>query len=319
MAQAFDPERGQLKGDAHAVAEEVPRTRWGRGSFDVSENGVLIYYQGGDWRKWRRMTWLDRAGKELSVSEEGGYVAMRFSPDGAKLSFDADGPNGGIWVDDLARGVRMRLTTGLEYGTQVWSPDGSRILFGIFRGKRQLGIYQKNSNGTGGEELLLAAETSDPAVWPTDWSRDGRFILFVSGSLINPRQDLWVLPLIGDRKPRLFVQNAFDGQFSPDGRWVAYTSIESGTEEVYVVPFDATKVLNTDPGSAASPGGKWQISTSGGAIARWRGDGKEIFYGSIAEGMGQMMAAEVDGSGHSFKARKAQPLFRAAKATKYPV
>jgi hypothetical protein len=125
--------------------------------------------------------------------------------------------------------------------------------------------------------------------------------------------DVWVLPLAGDRKPRLFVQAAmaaYDGQFSPNANWVAYTSKESGSEEVYVVPFDASRVLNTGSGSAAaSGGGKWQISASGGRCPRWRGDGKEIFYLSSDN---QMMAAEIDERGNSIKVRPAQALFRAA-------
>jgi hypothetical protein len=120
-------------------------------------------------------------------------------------------------------------------------------------------------------------------------------------------QEVWVLPLAGDRKPRLFVQNAFNGQFSPDGRWVAYVSGETGKDEVYVVPFDATKILNSAPGTGTSPGGKWLISSGGGLSARWRRDGKEIFY--YGPGF-QMMAAEVDGTGNNFEVRKEQVLFR---------
>ena len=118
------------------------------------------------------------------------------------------------------------------------------------------------------------------------------------------------MPLAGDRKPRLFVQNAFNGQFSPDGRWVAYTSMEPGNlQQICVVPFDATKVLNTAPGAVTSLTSKYQISASGGAIARWRGDGKEIFY----FGQGVMLAAELKGKGNGFEAQKEQALF------KYPV
>jgi hypothetical protein len=165
-----------------------------------------------------------------------------------------------------------------------------------------------NSNGAGGKKLLLPAETSNQHVWPTSWSPDGRFILYGRGNINNPKQDLWVLPLIGDRKPSLFVQNASDGQFSPDGRWVAYTSGETNKDEVYVVPFDATEILNSEPSSVSSPGGKSLISSGGGCCARWRGDGKEIFY----RGSGNhLWAAEVEGRGDRFEARKAQALFRA--------
>jgi len=308
MAQAFDPERGQIQGDAHPVAARILDDSQNHYSFfDVSENGVLIY-QAGDSLKERRITWFDRAGKELSAGEKGSYDSLRLSPDGAKLAFKAGDPTTDIWVDELARGVHMPLTNdpGIDYTSPTWSPDGRRILFGAC-GKSRLGIYQMNSNGAGGQELLLPAETSDPGIWPTSWSPDARFALFVRGNPSNPMQNVWLLPLAGDHKPRLFVQNAFDGQFSPDGRWVAYSSMQAGKFHIYVVPFDATKVLNTGPEAVTSPVGKCQISASGGVIARWRGDGKEIFY---LGGSNQIMAAEVDGRSNSFAARKEQALFR---------
>lgn len=287
--------------------ERVASDSYGNGFFDVSENGVLIY-QAGDSLRERRITWFDRAGKELSAGEKGSYEMLRLSPNGAKLAFKAGEPTADIWVDELARGVPMRLTNDPgNYTSPTWSPDGSRILFAAGDISRPV-IYQMNSNGAGGKEPLLTRETSG-AGFPTSWSPDARFILYVRTD--NPTnaltQDVWVLPLAGDRKPRLFVHNAYDGQFSPDGRWVAYTSHESGTGQVYVVPFDATKVLDTEPGAVTSPGGKWQISASGGAIARWRGDGKEIFYIGGSKGMA---AVEVDGRGNSFAAQKEQVLFK---------
>jgi Tol biopolymer transport system component len=308
MAQAFDPERGQLKGDAHPVAERIASDSPGTGFFDVSENGVLIY-QTGDSLSEKRITWFDRAGKELSAGEGGSYGTLRLSPDGAKLAFTAGNPTTDIWVDELARGVHIRLTNdpGVGYGNPTWSPDGRRILFGgAARAGR--GIYQMNSNGAGGKELLLAAENPDQGMWPTSWSPDGRFILYVRG-IPAGIQDVEILPLVGDRKPRLFVQNAFDGQFSPDGRWVAYTSTESGKHQIYVVPFDATKVLDTQPGTVTGLTDRYQISASRGAMARWRGDGKEIFY--LEPTLRQMMmAVEVDGRDNSFAPRKEQALFK---------
>jgi eukaryotic-like serine/threonine-protein kinase len=319
MAQAFDLARGQLKGDPHPVVERVASNPIG-GIFDVSENGILLYQRGSGTSE-KRLTWFDRSGKKLGVTGEvGDYFDVRISPDGQKLAsnagYPAGSPNSEIWVDELARAVRMRLTIDpdTDHGLPVWSPDGKRILFSALQGKARMGIYQKPANGAGGEELLLPSDKQDVQIWPTSWSRDGRFILYARGTLSLSQVDIWVLPLEGDRKPRPFVQApaaAYDGQFSPDGRWVAYTSKETGRDEVYVVPFDAAKVLNPGSGSSASAsgGGKWLVSASGGRFPRWRRDGKEIFYLSPAS---QMMAAQVEEKGNSIEVRTPQPLFRSA-------
>ena len=276
----------------------------GVGLFDVSENGVLIYQAGDSLEK--RITWFDRAGKELSAGERGSYVELETLAGWSKARIQAGDTDNDIWVDELARGVHIRLTNdpGLLRQSDLVAgrkPDSVR------RGTSRRGIYQMNSNGAGGKELLLPAETSEGG-WPTSWSPDGRFILYVRGTPLNPIQDVWVLPLVGDRKPRLFVQNAFDGQFSPDGRWVAYTSMESGKPQIYVVPFDATKVLNTEPGAVTSltrqipDFGQWRRNRP---VARGR-QGNLLFWA----GATQMMAAEVDGRGDSFEARKEQALFK---------
>ena len=137
---------------------------------------------------------------------------MRLSPDGAKLAYKAQvNRPSDIWVDELARGVRTPLTNdpGSGYTSPTWSPDGSRILFGGGKDNAGSGIYQMNSNGAGGKELLLGEDTPDLGIFPTSWSPDGRFILYVRAEIpLTPmRQEVWVLPLVGDRKPRLFVQH----------------------------------------------------------------------------------------------------------------
>ncbi len=308
LAQAFDPERGQLKGDPHLLAEKVPSDGYAAGLFDVSENDVLIYHAGTS-RGEAQLTWFDRTGKELDVGEKRGVFCVRLSPDGAKLALLGGEPAQlDLWVEDLARGIRMRLTNNpqTDKGYLAWSPDGSRLLFAVTGGKARRGIYQKNSNGVGDEELLLLEESSDPHVWPTSWSPDGRFILFVRGHEYSPeRCSLWVLPLEGDRRPHLLV-SASGGQFSPDSRWVAYDSPESGNSEVYVMPFNATKVLNAAPGAGASFDAKLQISSGGGLDAKWREDGMEIFY----LGQGGVMTVEVEGRGDHFEARKPRLLFK---------
>src|SRR5262249_24414371 len=243
MAQTFDPERGELKGDAQPVGQQVVNYL-GTGYFDSSENGVLIYHQSVGRVGERQMRWVDRSGKELELlGEKGAYCDVRLSLDGRKLAFNVGDPYSEIWVNDLARGIRMRLTIDpdTDHGVPVWSSDGSRILYAALDGKVRRGIYQKLSNGAGGDELVLASERSDKDIEPTSGSGDGRVILYargIPGTLSEG--DIWVLPLAGDRKPRLVVKSpvaAYDGQFSPDARWVAYTSKESCREEVYVVPF----------------------------------------------------------------------------------
>src|SRR5207237_10906010 len=153
----------------------------------------------------------------------------------------------------------------------VWAPDRKRIVFTSNRGGHY-DLYQKSANGAGEDELLFK---SDQDKFPSGWSQDGRFLIFQS---IDPKtpSDMWVLPMEGDRKPLPFLRTEFNeaqAKFSPDGRWIAYTSFESGRPEIYVRPF-------LPPGSAGgvSAGGKWQISKSGGGLARWRGDSKELFY-----------------------------------------
>ena len=183
---------------------------------------------------------------------------LRLSPDGTKIAYNAVGDlSNDIWVDELARGARIRLTKdpGILRQSDLVArrkPDSVR------RGQGHLpDEFQR-----GGWQGVAAARGKPPR---RGGPRAGLQMAGSSSSCAEPPsgpQDVWVLPLVGDRKPRLFVQNAFDGQFSPDGRWVSYTSPESGTPQVNVVPFDATKVLDTEPGAVTSLTGKYQISAS---------------------------------------------------------
>jgi Tol biopolymer transport system component len=309
MAQPFDPERGRLTGDPQPVAESLP---WG---FDVSQNGTLISQAGDELDEERRLTWFDRTGKELGrVGESAVYYQVRLSPDGSRLAFVL-GAVSDLWVEEIGRGVRTRLTKDPETdkGNPVWSPDGSRILFGAIEGRAQLGIFGLASNGSGSQELVLPSSTSDLPIWPTSWSPDGKVILYSRGDLPSlTRAEIWALPLTGERKPHRMVQTAaaaYDGQFSPNGEWMAYTSKESGREEVYVVPFEVARDLATVKGNATGMGDKWQISSSGGAFPKWRSDNREIFYVSLGD---QMMAVGVEEKGNRLEIGKAMPLFKAA-------
>jgi Tol biopolymer transport system component len=310
VAQPFEPGTGQLKGTALPVAEQIQQSAFGS-FFDASENGVLIYEPATQAPGQSQLAWFDRNGKRLAfIGVPAIHYDLRLSPDAQRLASSAGAPKSEIWVDDLQRGVRMRLTfdPDTDCGVPVWSPDESRLLFSTLRGsKGGVGIFQKASSGAGGEQLLLPSDRPDREAWATDWSRDGRFVLFSRGDMANyTEDDIWVLPLIGERKPILFLHAAaaaFDAHFSPDGHWVAYTSKESGTPDVYVVPFDTARFLN---GAGAGPAGKWQISSGGGSSPRWRRDGKELFYIGPAN---TITAVEVEGKERGFEVGRSQPLF----------
>ncbi len=188
-----------------------------------------------------------------------------------------------VWVYDVARGFRTRLTLGPTVeAAAVWSPDGQQLVFSANRKDRpDFDLFVKPASGIGAEEFLFSGAQPEA---PESWSPDGRFIAYVSPwALIGGPErpsDLWVLPLFGDRKPVPFLQTPFtetQAKFSPDGRWLAFVSNESRRNEVYVARFP-------------SPDAKWQLSTAGGSQPRWRSDGTEIFY--IAGG-NRLMAAAV--------------------------
>jgi Tol biopolymer transport system component len=185
---------------------------------------------------------------------------------------------------DLTRGVSSRLTFDRNSElAAVWSPDGRRIAFGWFR-KSGYDLFQKDASGAGTEEPLIEDEASK---WPVSWSPDGRFLLFTRTVASPTRSDLWVLPLEGDRKPFAFLATTFNetaARFSPDGRWIAYTSDETGRDEIYVTRFP-------------NPGGKRQVSTGGGVSPRWTREGREIFYSTGSA----IMRIPVDGRGDGFE------------------
>jgi len=273
------------------------------------------------------LVWLDRSGKRISVVSGGRNSSdLKLSPDAQKVAYARGDPNSDIWIQELQRDVPMRLTfdTSVDKGAPVWSPDGAEVLFDIaLGGKIPPGIYRKSSSGTGNQELVAQPKEPDAMLWPTDWSRDGKFILCVQGEIIARNLgEIWVLPVSADRKPRVFIRApgaAYDGQFSPDGRWVAYVSRESGRQEVYVVPFDGSQVSSTPPFEQVAITKRWQVSANGGAFPRWRRDGKELFY--VAPG-DEFVGVGVETLGNAFSLSEARPLFRetlAAAAFPYDV
>jgi serine/threonine protein kinase/Tol biopolymer transport system component len=275
VAQPFDLRRFVLSGEPHTVSDEVlyvPRVD--RAVFSVS-NEVLVTQTGKD-ASLSQLTWYDRSGKLTgTVGMPGSYNNVRLSPDGRRVATDetdSDGHNIDVWIHEAAGGATTRFTFDPSADqTPVWSPDGKQILFSS---SRRLGfrLYVKNADGSGPEEEVVDLG-ADSQVNAWAWSRDGNYVL------LRKRNELWYLswpervakPLW---QPKWTVRNA---QFSPDGRWMAYASNETGSWEIFVSPFPSVN-------------GKWQVSSAGGEEPRWRQDGKELFYLSAE---GKMMAVAV--------------------------
>jgi Tol biopolymer transport system component len=304
MAQPFDAKRFQITGEAIPIAEKVLEdSSIAHAWFSPSANGLLLYAEGAP--KNRQLVWFDRDGKQVgAVPGADAYAGISSSRDGKKLAYYLDGTGFDVWSFDIARGVKIPLTFGASSGQgnlyPVWSPDGKYIAYTSYR-NGTYSLYQKSADGSGGETLLLAG--IDHFRVPTSWSTDGKFLVYhegVSGGTyangVPGGWSIWVLPLFGDHKAHPFIQSTFsarEASFSPDGKWLAYCSNESGEYRVYVVPF---------PG----PGGKWQVSFGDGRGPLWRRDGKEIFYLSADN---KLLAVKVGTSGGSLAAGGARVLF----------
>ncbi len=280
LARPFDPKSLRFTNEAFPVAEDVKYfATFAQAVFAVSDHGLLAYQTGGSGGQ-TQLTWLDRAGKPAgTVGPPGRLTTPRLSRDGKRVAVRILDPQsvGDIWIYDLERNTPTRFTfdPSDEFGP-LWSRDDSRVLFSAAR-KNPGDIYQRDSAGTAKEEPLLSSNAFKMAL---DWSPDGRVLLLQVDDPRAPTQmDLWTYS-VADGKATPFLQttaNEILGRFSPDGRWIAYVSNESGKEEVYVVPF---------PG----PGGKWQISTAGGRAPHWTRGGSEIVYQAPGD---EIMAVEV--------------------------
>jgi eukaryotic-like serine/threonine-protein kinase len=294
MGVPFDLRRLRIAGEVFPIAEGVGTAlNTQNAAFSISDNGMLAYGNGLSNTEGREMAWMDRTGKRLGVVGQPGRIGGQLlSPDEKEILFsllNVAGDAADLWLLDVARGVPSRSTfrTGLS-DNGIWSPDGSTIVFQ----SDNTAIYRKSANGTGKEELLLAAGINNR---PLDWSRDGKFVVYMSSNGGSTGYGLWLLPMEGDHKPVSYLQTPFnegDAQFSPDGKWMAYASNESGQPQVYVQAIPAT-------------GAKWQISPAGGVQPRWRRDGKELFYIATDQ---KLVAVPVK-SGAGFEAGAPQPLF----------
>jgi serine/threonine protein kinase len=302
LAQPFDSDRLELSGQPVMVAGQVGHASSGYAAMSVSDSSILAY--SGPMMRPGRLTWFDRGGQPVStVAAEGNYTDFRLSPDESRLAASLVNPKSGsvdIWLSDIARGSALRLTSGYTLNASpVWSPDGTRIIYRTVR-KGMAEFYRKSASGGDKEEPVLPEKVQREVLTesnnsePTDWSPDGRHLLY---STSTSNVQLWVLPFSagGDpQKPFKLIDSPADvmhGNFSPDGRLITYCSNESGVWEVYAQTFPLSDR-------------KWPISTGGGYQPRWRADGREIYY---LDRNRRLMAVPVN-TGPSFGVPK--PLFQ---------
>lgn len=267
VAQSFDPAAGKFTGEPVVISETVYVNQAHRGMFNASGSGLIMFYSGSINLR-QQLKWVDRSGAiGGSVGAPAHLRSPEISPDGTRVSV-ARKPNNpdtsDIYVIDTVRGTESRFTFSDASDTYpMWSPDGGRICWTSSQGSA-FQIYQKASSGAGSDELLT---NSDTAIAIDSWSPDGRSLLF-DRFAPQTKQDLWILPLDGDRQPVTYLNGPFNetqGRVSPDGHWVVYTSDESGRPEIYLQSYPATAA-------------KVQVSVTGGSDPKWRGDGKELFY-----------------------------------------
>jgi len=270
MSSHFSLSKLEVSGEAIPIAQgviafpsEVGPTAFA--SFSASNNGTLIYRIGNKLET--QLTWVDRAGKsEEKLFEPGVYHEPSLSPDGKKIVLGRqDDAKQELFMMDISRGSSTRLTFDPQaHVSSVFSPDGSEIIYASNR-NGPFEFFEKSSSGAGSDQLILTGKSNQ---FSDSWSKDGKYLLYEVDNGIDYKFDLFVLPLTGDRTPFPYVQTSFmesHGQFSPDGKWIAYVSDQSGKADVYVQSFPIG-------------GGVWQISTAGGDQPQWRADGKELFY-----------------------------------------
>ena len=295
MAQTFDPDRLEPRGEPQPLAERVAVGN-AASAFSASDTGVLMYQTAPLNRT--QLTWFDRSGKPLgSLGDQADYLDVVLSPNGERAATSVLHPETGtrdIWIFDVLRGLREPFTTGTSDDfAPVWSPRGDRVIFSSAR-EGGVDLYERTSEG---REQRLDTGPAGIGKFAAHWSPDGKEILYIGGGRAIGRSDLMFLPIAGDRRPKPFLNSdavETQGRFSRDGRWIAYASNTTGRLEVYVRPY---------PG----PGEPARVSTDGGQWPQWSRDGTELFFVSPNN---TLMSAAVNVRGPQFEVKTVRPLFQ---------
>jgi hypothetical protein len=289
FAQRFDAGSGKLSGGTILLADS--------GSYSVGGRSALAFQATSPEA---RLQWYDREGKPLgTIGPVAAYLNVKLSPDGKQvLTLDRTSTDGGsnLWSMPADGGVSSRLTYGKDWkGWSVWSPDGKYIAHSI-EADGKATLVRRPADGSGSEESLITLGSDFPYASVVDWSPDGRYLSYYAFNAKKGQGENWIVPLFGDRKPFQVAPVGaaqYDGNFSPDGHWLAYFSYESGRPEVYVVPF---------PG----PGGKYQISRAGGWNLRWGGKNQLYF---LTTG-NQIVEADLNLTSEALQVKALRPLFQ---------
>jgi Tol biopolymer transport system component len=309
VTQEFDERKLTTSGEPVVLPDRVGIVLGSSNAlFSVSRCGQLTYYpalpEGGPYA----LTWYDRSGKRGEPLDKGYFYGPALSPNGTQGLLpivNKDGLGTDLWSFDLARGTKTRLTS--EPGNKslaTWEPSGHSVLFSS-SAKGSPHIYRIKSDGTGATETVL--ETEGTVEYPGSVCRDGRYLVYSRSQVGSPTGAIWILPLFGEGKPYSLVESRFVNlgpTFSPDCKWVAYTSNETGQNEIYVTQF---------PGG----GRKYQVSKQGGQTAHWRGDGKELFYFSAPQN--SIMAVGVEERGEEVSLGAERELFQLANPNTFPL
>ena len=275
-------------------------------AFNVSAQGAIAYEEGSGSTA-NELVWFDHTGKEKGslheVLTDYSGIGLRLSPRGDQLMYAVSGAKrSDTWVVQIGRGTRTRLSLGSDGGASgIWSPDGKRVAY-----QNRIGggsIIVRTSDGIGSER---AAVTLPGEVLPTGWSADGKYLVFeyINSTVTNSPREIWVAAEDGSEPPHALVRDihTFSTDLSHDGKWLAYTSSDSGHQEVYVIPFDPHATV-----SNALAAGRWQVSSEGGAQPRWSPTGKELLFTNLS--LTILYAAKVNASGGKFERGEITKLF----------